>query len=156
MQYWPEKGSCCYGPIQVEFISADIDEDIINRIFRICNMARVSGVSGQGRECSLVALWDSVEWLRQKCIHWFASHSIIWSFVDTQTPTRSARSFPFFWPQCKFYICTTVAFFKMFLNQISYAYRGCIYLIKNSVNCNIVKYYYNLNELFSIWICFKM
>jgi len=41
MQYWPEKNSCCYGPIQVEFISADIDEDIINRIFRICNMARV-------------------------------------------------------------------------------------------------------------------
>ncbi|CAB1314484.1 unnamed protein product, partial [Coregonus sp. 'balchen'] len=32
--------SCCYGPVQVEFISADIDEDIINRIFRICNMAR--------------------------------------------------------------------------------------------------------------------
>lgn len=41
MQYWPEKSSCCYGPVQVEFISADIDEDIINRIFRICNMARV-------------------------------------------------------------------------------------------------------------------
>ncbi|KAJ6661132.1 hypothetical protein lerEdw1_016933 [Lerista edwardsae] len=41
MQYWPEKTSCCYGPIQVEFVSADIDEDIINRIFRICNMARV-------------------------------------------------------------------------------------------------------------------
>uniref|UniRef100_A0AAR2KNF3 protein-tyrosine-phosphatase n=1 Tax=Pygocentrus nattereri TaxID=42514 RepID=A0AAR2KNF3_PYGNA len=40
MQYWPEKSSCCYGPIQVEFISADIDEEIINRIFRICNMAR--------------------------------------------------------------------------------------------------------------------
>uniref|UniRef100_A0A803V715 protein-tyrosine-phosphatase n=2 Tax=Ficedula albicollis TaxID=59894 RepID=A0A803V715_FICAL len=40
MQYWPEKTSCCYGPIQVEFVSADIDEDIINRIFRICNMAR--------------------------------------------------------------------------------------------------------------------
>uniref|UniRef100_A0A4W5MF83 protein-tyrosine-phosphatase n=1 Tax=Hucho hucho TaxID=62062 RepID=A0A4W5MF83_9TELE len=40
MQYWPEKSSCCYGPVQVEFISADIDEDIINRIFRICNMAR--------------------------------------------------------------------------------------------------------------------
>lgn len=42
MQYWPEKTSCCYGPIQVEFVSADIDEDIINRIFRICNMARVN------------------------------------------------------------------------------------------------------------------
>ncbi|CAB1354315.1 unnamed protein product, partial [Coregonus sp. 'balchen'] len=27
----------------VEFISADIDEDIINRIFRICNMARFIG-----------------------------------------------------------------------------------------------------------------
>ncbi|XP_061688009.1 receptor-type tyrosine-protein phosphatase T isoform X2 [Syngnathoides biaculeatus] len=40
MQYWPEKNSCCYGPVQVEFISADIDDDIINRIFRICNMAR--------------------------------------------------------------------------------------------------------------------
>uniref|UniRef100_A0A4X2LMS8 Uncharacterized protein n=1 Tax=Vombatus ursinus TaxID=29139 RepID=A0A4X2LMS8_VOMUR len=39
-EYWPEKTSCCYGPIQVEFVSADIDEDIINRIFRICNMAR--------------------------------------------------------------------------------------------------------------------
>lgn len=43
MQYWPEKTSGCYGPIQVEFVSADIDEDIIHRIFRICNMARVSG-----------------------------------------------------------------------------------------------------------------
>ncbi|MBN3320438.1 PTPRT phosphatase, partial [Atractosteus spatula] len=42
MQYWPEKSSCCYGPVQVEFISADIDDDVINRIFRICNMARVS------------------------------------------------------------------------------------------------------------------
>ncbi|XP_066869316.1 receptor-type tyrosine-protein phosphatase T isoform X1 [Kogia breviceps] len=40
MQYWPEKTSGCYGPIQVEFVSADIDEDIIHRIFRICNMAR--------------------------------------------------------------------------------------------------------------------
>lgn len=44
VQYWPEKTSCCYGPIQVEFVSADIDEDIINRIFRICNMARVRAV----------------------------------------------------------------------------------------------------------------
>ncbi|XP_062853636.1 receptor-type tyrosine-protein phosphatase T isoform X3 [Trichomycterus rosablanca] len=40
MQYWPEKNSCCYGPIQVEFMSADIDEDIINRVFRICNIAQ--------------------------------------------------------------------------------------------------------------------
>lgn len=47
MQYWPEKTSCCYGPIQVEFVSADIDEDIINRIFRICNMARVRSAKYQ-------------------------------------------------------------------------------------------------------------
>uniref|UniRef100_A0A8C5R8W7 protein-tyrosine-phosphatase n=1 Tax=Leptobrachium leishanense TaxID=445787 RepID=A0A8C5R8W7_9ANUR len=40
LQYWPEKTSCCYGPVQVEFVSADIDEDAISRIFRICNMAR--------------------------------------------------------------------------------------------------------------------
>ncbi|XP_018418112.1 PREDICTED: receptor-type tyrosine-protein phosphatase T isoform X4 [Nanorana parkeri] len=40
LQYWPEKTSCCYGPVQVEFVSADIDEDTISRIFRICNMAR--------------------------------------------------------------------------------------------------------------------
>ncbi|TNM89144.1 hypothetical protein fugu_005399 [Takifugu bimaculatus] len=40
MQYWPEKSSCRYGPIQVDLISVDIDENIINRIFRICNMAR--------------------------------------------------------------------------------------------------------------------
>uniref|UniRef100_H2ZVC1 protein-tyrosine-phosphatase n=1 Tax=Latimeria chalumnae TaxID=7897 RepID=H2ZVC1_LATCH len=39
MQYWPEKSSC-YGPIQVEFVSADVDEDNLSRIFRICNMAR--------------------------------------------------------------------------------------------------------------------
>lgn len=30
-----EKTSGCYGPIQVEFVSADIDEDIIHRIFRM-------------------------------------------------------------------------------------------------------------------------
>ncbi|XP_048405788.1 receptor-type tyrosine-protein phosphatase T isoform X3 [Stegostoma tigrinum] len=40
IQYWPEKSLCCYGPIQVEFISADFEEDIIIRVFRIYNMAR--------------------------------------------------------------------------------------------------------------------
>ncbi|XP_078411248.1 receptor-type tyrosine-protein phosphatase T isoform X6 [Cetorhinus maximus] len=40
IQYWPEKSLCCYGPIQVEFISADFEEDIIVRVFRIYNMAR--------------------------------------------------------------------------------------------------------------------
>ncbi|XP_053476551.1 receptor-type tyrosine-protein phosphatase mu-like [Ictalurus furcatus] len=39
-QYWPENGVHKHGPIQVEFISADLEEDIISRIFRIYNAAR--------------------------------------------------------------------------------------------------------------------
>lgn len=30
-----------HGPIQVEFVSADLEEDIISRIFRIYNASRV-------------------------------------------------------------------------------------------------------------------
>ncbi len=41
-QYWPENGVHRHGPIQVEFVSADLEEDIISRIFRIYNAARVS------------------------------------------------------------------------------------------------------------------
>ncbi|CAB1454469.1 unnamed protein product [Pleuronectes platessa] len=40
-QYWPENGVHRHGPIQVEFVSADLEEDIISRIFRIYNAARV-------------------------------------------------------------------------------------------------------------------
>ncbi|XP_038602132.1 receptor-type tyrosine-protein phosphatase mu isoform X10 [Tachyglossus aculeatus] len=39
-QYWPENGVHRHGPIQVEFVSADLEEDIISRIFRIYNAAR--------------------------------------------------------------------------------------------------------------------
>uniref|UniRef100_A0A6Q2YWL4 protein-tyrosine-phosphatase n=1 Tax=Esox lucius TaxID=8010 RepID=A0A6Q2YWL4_ESOLU len=39
-QYWPENGMHRHGPIQVEFVSADLEEDIISRIFRIYNAAR--------------------------------------------------------------------------------------------------------------------
>ncbi|XP_048872095.1 receptor-type tyrosine-protein phosphatase mu-like isoform X1 [Brienomyrus brachyistius] len=39
-QYWPENGVHRHGPIQVEFASADLEEDIISRIFRIYNAAR--------------------------------------------------------------------------------------------------------------------
>ncbi|XP_030622897.1 receptor-type tyrosine-protein phosphatase mu-like [Chanos chanos] len=39
-QYWPENGVHRHGPIQVEFVSADLEEDIISRIFRIFNAAR--------------------------------------------------------------------------------------------------------------------
>ncbi|TRZ00691.1 hypothetical protein DNTS_012314, partial [Danionella cerebrum] len=39
-QYWPENGVHRHGPLQVEFVSADLEEDIISRIFRIYNTAR--------------------------------------------------------------------------------------------------------------------
>ncbi|TRZ01855.1 hypothetical protein DNTS_017247, partial [Danionella cerebrum] len=39
-QYWPENGVHRLGPIQVEFVSADLEEDIISRLFRIYNAAR--------------------------------------------------------------------------------------------------------------------
>ncbi|KAK6311215.1 hypothetical protein J4Q44_G00192700 [Coregonus suidteri] len=39
-QYWPENGVHRHGPIQLEFVSADLEEDIISRIFRIYNAAR--------------------------------------------------------------------------------------------------------------------
>src|SRR4029434_9172122 len=40
-QYWPENGVHRHGPLQVEFVSADLEEDVISRIFRIYNAARV-------------------------------------------------------------------------------------------------------------------
>ncbi|KAF4796612.1 Receptor-type tyrosine-protein phosphatase T [Turdus rufiventris] len=39
-QYWPEEGILRYGPIQVECMSCSMDCDVINRIFRICNLTR--------------------------------------------------------------------------------------------------------------------
>lgn len=45
-QYWPENGVHRHGPIQVEFVSADLEEDIISRIFRIYNASRVRVMGG--------------------------------------------------------------------------------------------------------------
>uniref|UniRef100_A0A8C6ZUV3 protein-tyrosine-phosphatase n=1 Tax=Nothoprocta perdicaria TaxID=30464 RepID=A0A8C6ZUV3_NOTPE len=39
-QYWPEEGMLRYGPIQVECMSCAMDCDVVNRIFRICNLTR--------------------------------------------------------------------------------------------------------------------
>ncbi|XP_078505030.1 receptor-type tyrosine-protein phosphatase kappa isoform X4 [Lissotriton helveticus] len=39
-QYWPEEGMLRYGPIQVELLSSSMDCDVVNRIFRICNLNR--------------------------------------------------------------------------------------------------------------------
>ncbi len=40
--------------------------------------------------------------------------------------------------------------------QLSYLLRQHLFDEKYSKNSNIVKYYYNLKELLSIWIYFKM
>ncbi len=42
--------------------------------------------------------------------------------------------------------------------KVSYAKQGCIYLNKNTVKTNIVKYYFNVKSLFffTIWIYRKM
>ncbi|XP_054621436.1 receptor-type tyrosine-protein phosphatase mu-like isoform X1 [Dunckerocampus dactyliophorus] len=39
-QYWPENGVHRLGSLQVEFVSADLEEDVISRIFRIYNNTR--------------------------------------------------------------------------------------------------------------------
>ncbi|XP_072307390.1 receptor-type tyrosine-protein phosphatase mu-like [Eucyclogobius newberryi] len=39
-QYWPEDGLARLGSLQVEFVSADLEEDVISRLFRIYNTAR--------------------------------------------------------------------------------------------------------------------
>ncbi len=41
--------------------------------------------------------------------------------------------------------------------NVSFAHQGCIYLIKKyrEKNCNIVKYYYNLKQQFSIYYTLK-
>lgn len=47
-QYWPEDGVHRLGSLQVEFVSADLEEDVISRIFRIYNTARVCLIPPQG------------------------------------------------------------------------------------------------------------
>lgn len=41
-QYWPEEGMLRYGPVQVECMSCSMDCDVISRLFRVCNLTRVS------------------------------------------------------------------------------------------------------------------
>jgi len=46
---------------------------------------------------------------------------------------------------------THTQFFFMFLKEVSSAHQACNYLIKNKTkNSNIVKYYYNLKQWFSM------
>lgn len=44
-QYWPEEGMLRYGPVQVECMSCSMDCDVVSRLFRVCNLTRVSSDS---------------------------------------------------------------------------------------------------------------
>ncbi|XP_035287491.1 receptor-type tyrosine-protein phosphatase U [Anguilla anguilla] len=41
VQYWPEPGVQQYGPMQVEFLSRAVDDDVITRLFRVQNVTRL-------------------------------------------------------------------------------------------------------------------
>uniref|UniRef100_A0A8C9WCB0 Receptor-type tyrosine-protein phosphatase U n=1 Tax=Scleropages formosus TaxID=113540 RepID=A0A8C9WCB0_SCLFO len=41
LQYWPEPGLQHYGPMQVEFLSRSVDDEVVTRLFRVKNLARL-------------------------------------------------------------------------------------------------------------------
>ncbi|NXD14959.1 PTPRU phosphatase, partial [Nothocercus nigrocapillus] len=41
LQYWPEPGLQQYGPMEVEYVSGAADEDLVSRLFRVQNIARL-------------------------------------------------------------------------------------------------------------------
>lgn len=43
LQYWPEPGLQQFGPMTVELLSRTADDDVIIRLFRVQNIARVGG-----------------------------------------------------------------------------------------------------------------
>ena len=55
-QYWPENGVHRLGSLQVEFVSADLEEDVISRIFRVYNTARVRSIPLASH-----LLWEGVQ-----------------------------------------------------------------------------------------------
>ncbi|XP_077591879.1 receptor-type tyrosine-protein phosphatase mu-like isoform X5 [Stigmatopora nigra] len=59
-QYWPENGVHRLGSLQVEFVSADLEEDVISRIFRIYNNARPQD------GCRLVQQFQFLGWPRYR------------------------------------------------------------------------------------------
>ncbi len=46
--------------------------------------------------------------------------------------------------------------FLVFWREVFYAPQGCLHLIKDSKNTDIVKYYYNLKQLFSNLVYFRI
>lgn len=86
-QYWPEEGMLRYGPVQVECMSCSMDCDVISRLFRVCNLTRVSTtlffLSFLANSC-FVCFFSVCDWpdkstlrslSRRKATWWFASSS---------------------------------------------------------------------------------
>ncbi|XP_056413215.1 receptor-type tyrosine-protein phosphatase U isoform X2 [Hyla sarda] len=40
LQYWPDNGISRYGPMEVQFVSGSVDEDVVTRLFRVQNITR--------------------------------------------------------------------------------------------------------------------
>ncbi|KAG8451399.1 hypothetical protein GDO86_003564 [Hymenochirus boettgeri] len=40
LQYWPDSGISRYGPMEVQFVSGSVEEDVVTRVFRVQNIAR--------------------------------------------------------------------------------------------------------------------
>ncbi|KAM4699825.1 receptor-type tyrosine-protein phosphatase U isoform 3-T3 [Discoglossus pictus] len=40
LQYWPDNGISRYGPLEVQFVSGSVGEDVVTRLFRVQNITR--------------------------------------------------------------------------------------------------------------------
>ncbi|XP_053563055.1 receptor-type tyrosine-protein phosphatase U isoform X2 [Bombina bombina] len=40
LQYWPDSGISRYGPLEVQFVSGSVGEDVVTRLFRVQNITR--------------------------------------------------------------------------------------------------------------------
>ncbi|KAM4795541.1 receptor-type tyrosine-protein phosphatase U isoform 5-T5 [Rhinophrynus dorsalis] len=40
LQYWPDSGISRYGPMEVQFVSGSVEEDVVTRLFRVQNITR--------------------------------------------------------------------------------------------------------------------
>ncbi|MEE6526465.1 hypothetical protein FKM82_027143, partial [Ascaphus truei] len=40
LQYWPDSGISRYGPLEVQFVSGSVGDDVVTRLFRVQNITR--------------------------------------------------------------------------------------------------------------------
>lgn len=66
-QYWPEEGMLRYGPVQVECMSCSMDCDVISRLFRVCNLTRVSTTLFFSANPCFVSFRSVIDWENPPC-----------------------------------------------------------------------------------------